>query len=137
DYPQGNLADDAIYQLATYYEQIGSTEKSLKYYEDLRNFSGENYWPTLTSARPAWMLYGRGLSGDLEQADNLLGEIIRRAPDDQIYLAALFWRARIAEDSNQSAVAQRFFKQVIETSPYGYYAIRARMHLNVGPHAAH
>jgi tetratricopeptide (TPR) repeat protein len=134
-HPKGIRAADALYELATYYEYKRDTEKSLEYYQRLRNFEGPNDWVNLASFRPALMLYSRSNPGDLSLASDLLNHLIISNPTGPLYLNALFWLGRISDDSGKQEEARKYYERIIRDSPFDYNAIRSRMHLNVGSEA--
>ncbi len=132
EFPDSLLADDALYQIARYFEYADDVPNALDYYRRLREFTGENDWSSSAVFRPAMLLYGRGQTGDREQASALLQELADRPEDEIFRLLALFWLGRIHEESGDAAAAGRYFQQIIDEAPYDYYAIRARMHLERG-----
>jgi len=135
-FPDGEQADNALYLLGRHYERQGNLDQAFGYYAKLRAFKGANDYENFARSRPAWLLYARRKPGDLEAADALFKEIIDLFPDGDLYLAALFWRGRIAADLGRAAEAQAHFQEILEQGPYSYYAIRARMHLNIGEAAS-
>ena len=129
-FPQGRLADDALYKLAQHYQDTDSLDNALTYYERLRNFKGENDWINMASFQPALALYTRGNPEDIKNAYALLQDLNKNQPYGPLYLNSLFWLGRIAsEQMNDKAEGQKYFRRIITESPYDYYAIRARIHL--------
>lgn len=131
DFPRGKLADDALYEMARHYHINGNVEKALEYYEKLRNFKGKNDWINLASFHPAILLYTRGKPEDLKNAAKLLSRLNEKNPFGPLHLGALFWLGRIAAETGDIKNSGQYFKQIIKKSPYDYYAIRARMHLQM------
>jgi soluble lytic murein transglycosylase len=135
-YPRGRWADDAHYELAMEAWGTGDLDRSLEHFANLRTFVGENDWINSAYFRPALALYGRGAPGDVAQASALLRELIDRQPDGPFRLAAKFWLGRLAAQQGDDAAANAAFRAVIAESPFDYYAMRARMHLEAGERAA-
>lgn len=135
-FPRGQLADDALYQLATDYLFEQDLKNAELYYGKLREFEGDNDFKDSAYYLPAMGFIGRGPGQDLKQADKLLAEYVQRYPTGVFRQRATFWRGRIAEQRNDGEQARDFFRQVIEQDPYTYYGIRARMHLNDGKAAS-
>ena len=129
DYPDGSQANEAICQLAKFYEWEGQYEKSLKYYDDLRNFKGRNKYLDTAHLNPSLVLYQLGSQKDLKKAKKLLEKYTKRGRYQPFYLSALFWLGRISEDLQDSKKATFYFRSVIDEFPYNYYAIRSRIHL--------
>lgn len=136
DFPLGSRADDALYELAQEYHYSGEVDRSLQRYEELRNFKGRSDFASYSGMDPAMMLYGRNGEEGREAAQALLQDLERRVPEGPYHLNALFWMGRIAADRGDHRRAQEYFKKVIETSPFDYYALRARMHLRMGNRAS-
>ena len=113
-YPNGQLTDDALYQVARHYQDEGDLDQALKYFEQLRQFQGKNDWINLASLVPA------------------LQNLKESQPYGPLYLNALFWLGRISSESGKTEEGNAYFKQLIAESPYDYYAIRARIHLHSG-----
>jgi soluble lytic murein transglycosylase-like protein/tetratricopeptide (TPR) repeat protein len=131
-FPQGRLADDALFQLASDYLFAPDASNALLYFERLRNFPGLNEYQDSAYFLAALALVGRNDKGDLDTADKLLAEYVQRYPDGVFRLRCLFWRGRIAERRSDAEMAGRLFRQVIDEAPYDYYGLRARMHLEDG-----
>ncbi len=137
EFPSGQLHDNALYQLAQYYQNKGDMEEALTYYGHLRNFKGENDRMDSAHFYPAMTLYGRGGNRKIREAVELLKELMHKRPDGPMRFNTQFWLGRISEEMGKSDRAERYFRQIIADAPFHYYAIRARMHLNIGNRAKH
>ena len=135
-YPRGRWADDALYELGMEAWAAGQVDVALDHFAKLRGFPGGNDWINSAYFRPALALWGRRGPGDLDQAATLLRELNERQPDGPFRLAAIFWLGRIAAEKGDGAKATEAFRNVISESPFDYYALRARMHLESGESAA-
>ena len=135
-FPHSQLADDALYQLATDYLFELDLDSALTYYEKLRNFQGYNDYQDSAYYLPALGLIGRGHASDLDTAEQLLSTYVTQYPNGVFRLRSLFWQGRIAGQRNDSKLARELFQQLIAEAPYDYYAVRARMHLEEGRHAS-
>ena len=135
EFPQGSLVDSALYELAGHFQRTGDTEQALSYFERLENLEGTNKHFELSYYQAALALYTRAAPGDSARAARLLQELLRKRPSATLRFAALFWLGRLAAESGDAKQAQDYFRQIVEQSPYDYYAIRARMHLNLGSDA--
>ena len=130
-FPGGQLGDDALFQLATEYLFNSDLEHALSHFEKLRNLPRPHDYQDSAYYLPALGLIGRGRDGDLDQAEQLLDEYVKRYPDGIFRTRCLFWRGRIAETRDEDQ-ARTLFRLVIDEAPYDYYAVRARMHLEDG-----
>ena len=130
-FPDGQLSDDALFQLASEYLFDADLENALSNYKKLQNLPGSHDYQDSAYYLPALGLIGRGRDSDLDLAEQLIDEYVKRYPDGIFRLRCLFWKGRIAEKKNEDQ-ARTLFQQVIDEAPYDYYAIRARMHLEEG-----
>jgi soluble lytic murein transglycosylase-like protein len=128
--PGGKRSDDALYEVAAYYDYNNKLEEALGEYEKLRKFEGPNDWVNIASLRPALILYARRKPGDLEAATTLL-KGLEKNPAGPYYLHALFWLGRISADQGKEHDARNYFLRIIKESPFDYHALRSRMHLNL------
>ena len=80
-----------------------------------------------------------------DEAKALLKFLIDRGPCKDLYRHGLFWLARVHEAAGDNERAQARFQQLAQDGTecpekgikrFDYYAIRARMHLNMGPEAS-
>ena len=132
EFPDSDLTDDALYHVARYYEYAADVPNAVKYYARLRKFEGENDWSESAVFRPALLLYGRGASGDFDDAAALLRQFETKDAGSPFHLLALFWLGRIAEERGDAAGAAAYFQRLLREAPLDYYGIRAQMHLELG-----
>ena len=130
-FPGDRLGDDALFQLASEYLFDADLDNALSNYKKLRSLPGPHDHQDSAYYMPALGLIGRGRDSDLDLAEQLLDEYLKRYPDGVFWLRCLFWQGRIAEKRGENR-ARAIFQQVIEEAPYDYYAVRARMHLEDG-----
>ena len=148
EFATGAYADDALLQLATYHEneyrRTGSNdrlESALTYYERLRELPTPHDFEDSMYFRPAMALYTRSLlrdatrASDLEGAADLLEWLNAAKPQGALWLPSLFWHARIAALRGNPGRAAEFYRQLAAEDPFGYYGIRALMHID-DPHGA-
>jgi soluble lytic murein transglycosylase-like protein/tetratricopeptide (TPR) repeat protein len=135
-FPAGRMADDALYELALHHDVEGDRSEALAHFARLRRHPGPNDWISSSHFKPALILYSRAGEGDIAAAVELLEYLVDTSPRSQLGLAARFWLGRIAEEHADTVSARLHFEGVIATCPYHYYAIRARLHLRMGPEAA-
>ena len=128
-FPLSKYAADSLHQLGFYYSSNGDIDKSLEYYRRLRAFQGED--PLLENGFiiPALTLYIRGNPGDREEAYKLLDELNTTKSNGAINPRGLFWAGRIAAELGVEEAARRHFSQIVDATPWDFYAIRARMHI--------
>jgi tetratricopeptide (TPR) repeat protein len=135
DYPNGSMADIALYQIARYYQSTGDTDGALKYFTLLQNMEANRNRFELSYYEAALALYIRGGASDTAGAAELLKKLLKERPNAELRPAALFWLGRIAEESGDTNRSRNYFNELVGEGPYDYYGVRARMHLNVGADA--
>ena len=149
EFPAGAYADEALLQLAGNYDaryrrtqDDADLESALIYYERLRELPTPHDREDSMYFRPAMALYARGLlneatrAADLGHALDLLDQLQEANPQGPFRLSSLLWRARIEELRGNPARAEDLYEQLAAQDPYGYYGIRALMHLELGGGAA-
>ncbi len=134
EFPEGSLANRAMYELARRFQQAGDTEQALDYFGKLQQREHNNDRFELSYYQAALALYARAGPGELTRSKMLL-EFLGKRPNASLRLAALFWLGRLAEESGDSQQAQNYYRQIVDQSPYDYYAIRSRMHMSLGMNA--
>ena len=134
-FPNGQLANDALYQIATEH-MFGANpdlDQALADFEKLRASPDNHSWIDSAYLSPSMGLIERGKDRDLKTADQLLSEYATRFPDGAFRLRSLFWRGRIAEQIHDPATAKQFFQSIVNAAPYDYYGLRSSIHLNAKP----
>jgi len=73
--------------------------------------------------KATWLSLRQGRTDDARQG---FEDQIAKYPDSAEIPAALYWRARIAEDDHNIALARAYYRKLIDRFPNYYYADRAR-----------
>ena len=139
-YPQGVRADNALYQLGRLYErEEGGIGRAMSFYGTLQDFQGRNDRADSAYFSPALMHYARPNAA--AEATTLLDSLIARGRSGALYRHGLFWLARVHEAAGDGEQAQAIFNDLAQggrngSKRFDYYAIRSRMHLNMGSQAS-
>jgi soluble lytic murein transglycosylase-like protein len=134
-YPRGHLAGQAWYELGRHFQYAGDVDRALQCFEQARAFKGPSDQGDMATFQGAMTLYTRGLPDDLRKASELLQDLNSERPPGDLHRVALFWLGRVAAQSGGIDKARGYWEQLIAESPYDYYGIRSRMHLNLGDDA--
>lgn len=136
-FPNGRMADNALYQVATEYLFGAQPDpaQAFSYFERLRAFRGANDFLDSAYVIAALGMLERGTDADLAEADRLLARYLEQFPDGVFRLRSLFWRGRIAGQRGDTQAAQRLHQQLVAEAPFDYYGLRASMHLEHGAEA--
>ncbi len=136
EFPDGGLADDALWAEADIYRSTRDAKKALDCLDRLRRWTGPNDYVSLAPFRQAMLLYTAGAAEERRQASEILEALNRALPSGDLRRNAFFWLGRMAEESGEQTRAVERFQSLVKEVPYDYYAIRARMHLQLGVAAA-
>ena len=133
-FPDGALVDEALLRIARTFEWQGKVDQALDTYSELRRLTGDGQTGRIDSAyfRPALLHYR---SGAIQDGIELLQSLEQIRPEGDLYIHSLFWLGRMYERIGQREKAEEHFTRVVKERPFdlsiNYYAIRARMHLNI------
>jgi peptidoglycan lytic transglycosylase len=134
-FPDGSLRDDALFWLAKGEQINGNLNAALDWYGYLRRVDVDNDFTARAALLPALALLWRQERGDLDRTREILLEFVREHPNSEQRPMAQFWLGRIAEEQRQQGEAIRMFEETVRVDRYGYYGVRARMHLDAGAEA--
>ena len=134
-FPDGAFVDDALYWLARGEHMVGRLDAALPWYAKLMQVSQSETYQARAVMFPAIGLILRSEGGDLDRAADLLAMFTRDNPESRYRPDALFWYGRIMEAQQHAQKAKSAFEEVAKHDPFGYYGLRARMHLADGPSA--
>ena len=132
EYPDGNRTDDALFWLARSAQLRGNLDSALDWYQHLRKLEVDNLNSRRASIYPALALIWRGGKQDFEAAKDLLTTFVGKYPESTYLPMVNFWLGRIAEEQDESVEVKNFFTKCVELDQYGYYGLRARLHLADG-----
>jgi soluble lytic murein transglycosylase-like protein len=135
EFPNGSLADNALYELGRYFQQIDDVDQAEIYFKRLQSIEENNNRFELSYYQAVLALYTRGAPGDTDRATQLLKDLLLKRPNAGLRSAALFWLGRLTEEGGDTKQAENYLRKVVEEDSYDYYGIRARMHLNLGSDA--
>lgn len=74
-----------------------------------------------------WVLYRQR---NYEGAGLVWGQFERRFPHSPLLPKILYWRARVAQHTNQSDLAIRLYQRILDDYPAQYHSVQARARLN-------
>ncbi|MCG8360308.1 MAG: transglycosylase SLT domain-containing protein [Kiloniellales bacterium] len=138
EFPSSDRLDDALFWLARGRQIEGDLNAALAWYEELRSLDHDNDYAYdkdyiyRATFYPALGLIWRGGGDDLHAAQKLLTDYVERH-DSSVNLPSIqFWLGRIAEDLGDLEGARRAFEDCVAIDAFGYYGLRARMHLSEG-----
>ncbi len=135
-FPDGSLADDALYELAVHHKDRGEDGPTLEVFDRLRGMTTGNDWINLAHYYSFIINYTRGGRENVRRAEEILLDLERLRPEGPMHPFALFWLGRIAEETDRPDEAAAWFTRAAEEAPRDWFGIRARMHLADGAEAS-
>jgi len=156
-FPEGELTDEALAKLGRHYWELAKSKEqrdageiylkqSFEIFDELRRFNFKNNWRETSYFIPALMMYSQATKtapADTDQINEAI-QLLTGALEEKVFRTlkphVLFWLGRMYEEIGSSK-AKKYFQDVIKLSDehelfgYGYYGIRAQMHLTTGKDA--
>lgn len=105
-------------------------DQALDFYRELQQRFPNGSKASYAHWKTAWLTLRQGRK---EEAKKLLEEQISLYPGGNEANAALYWRARLAEEDNQPAMARAFYQKLSDRYRNYYYAELARARLDKLP----
>jgi peptidoglycan lytic transglycosylase len=121
--PTSNWFEQALLSGANMYLLKREYDKSIDFYRELEQRFSAGKWGHYAHWKSSWLSLRQGRA---EDAKNGFEQQIAKYADSAEVPAALYWRARLAEDNKDAALARAYYSKVIERFTNYYYADRAR-----------
>jgi soluble lytic murein transglycosylase len=125
--PAGQWLQDALLSAANMYMLRGEYETSIRFYSEIYHRQPAGRYAAYAHWKSAWLTY---LMGKQDDAVRLFEEQIAQYPGSIEVPAALYWRARMAEDHGDKPLARAYYQKLSETYRHYYYANLGRTRLN-------
>ena len=142
-YPKCKYTDDALFYLGNYYQYNGNNDSALEHYKNFQKHKvKKNSWYIYSSElQSALIYYSIGDTKSLKESISILNKLSSRYERKKFkylnyYLSSLFWLARSYNKLGKKDKAYMLLNKIISISPYHYYAVRSRMHLNADRNAS-
>lgn len=135
EYPDSAAAADALYWLSAGARIGGDLDGAQKWLGALRQHRRAGPLAPRTAVHVALALLWRDAARDAEVAQGVLQNLVDEHPASDERVRALFWLGRIAERAGREPDARQRFGEAVRLDAYGYYGLRARMHLIDGAQA--
>ncbi len=102
----------------------GENTRAILYYQQYRLAFPDSPAAAGAHWRFAWAVYGKG-----DAAAKLFEDYIIRPASSSFHSRALYWRARLALEEKQEALARHLFTKAVANTPRDYLAQRAQEYL--------
>jgi soluble lytic murein transglycosylase len=122
-YPQDEHAAEALYAIGRIQQQAGHGTAAINTYREVASqyprgkFAGEAQW------RVGWIQFQLK---NWTAAAATFGQLRDR---DQLRDAAAYWQARALERAGRSGTARQLYREIVQRTPNGYYALWAQRRL--------
>jgi soluble lytic murein transglycosylase len=122
-YPQQERAAAALYAIGRIHQQAGRTAAAIAAYRELASrypstkLAGEAQW------RVGWIQYQ---AGSWTTAAATFGQL---TDNEQLRDEAAYWQGRALEHAGRSVAARQLYRNIVDRSPGGYYAMWAQRRL--------
>jgi soluble lytic murein transglycosylase len=128
--PASRSTESALFLGGNYYWVQLDRDRAVGYYKRL----ADNF-PTATDANPAqWRVAWAAVLKRQSDASELLIDHIRRFPGSPFAPDALYWLGRLAEESDNPALARAYYEKLQSRFPQNYFSAAASTHLKkLGP----
>ena len=135
-YPKGDWSDDALMELAREYQMHGDYERALMYFRRVIEFQGPNDWLWTARFQMALTHYLRWRRDkqerDWDEAHDNFVFLQKKHQKGNLNWIPTFWKARLLAESANSDHREKAieeFQNVVTSSNYEYYGMRAALHL--------
>jgi soluble lytic murein transglycosylase len=124
--PDSPWFQEALLSAGNMYMLKNDFESGAKFYAEIYQRQQNGRFSPYAHWKTAWLSYRLGKKDD---AKRLFEEQLTFYPTSNEIPAAIYWRARIAEDEGDKAVARAYYEKLSENYRYYYYANLARARL--------
>ena len=123
--PASRSTEAALFLGGNYYWVQLDRDRAVGYYKRL----ADNF-PTATDATPAqWRVTWAAVLKRQSDASELLIDHVRRFPASPFAPDALYWLGRLAEESDNPALARAYYEKLQSRFPQNYFSTAASAHL--------
>jgi soluble lytic murein transglycosylase len=128
--PASRWTESALFLGGNYYWVQLDRDRAVGYYKHL----ADNF-PAATDATPAqWRVAWAAVLKRQSDASELLIDHLRRFPGSPFAPDALYWLGRLAEESDNPALARAYYEKLQSRFPQNYFSTTALSHLKaLGP----
>jgi soluble lytic murein transglycosylase len=125
-YPAAQEYETALRATADTAWVRGERARAIQYYQQYRLAFPKSPAAAVAHWRFAWAVYSEG---DAAGAAQLLEKYATNPAPSSLRSRALYWRARLALEEKQEALAQHLFTKAVANTPRDYLAQQAQAHL--------
>jgi soluble lytic murein transglycosylase len=131
--PHSEWLESALMSTGNMYLLRKDYDGAIAYYRELQERFPQGEKASYAHWKYAWLTYRQGRN---EEAKKAFGRQVELYPASAEVPNAMYWRARLAEDDHDSALARAYYLKLSERYKNYYYGVLARKRLAMMPLAA-
>ena len=130
--PHSEWLESALMSTGNMYLLRKDYDGAIAYYRELQERFPQGEKASYAHWKYAWLTYRQGRN---EEAKKAFGRQVELYPASAEVPNAMYWRARLAEDDHDSALARAYYLKLSERYKNYYYGVLARRRLALMPSA--
>jgi len=131
--PRSVWLESALMSTGNMYLLRKDYDRAIDYYRELQERFPQSEKASYAHWKYAWLTYRQGRN---EEAKKAFARQVELYPASAEVPNAMYWRARLAEDDHDSALARAYYTKLSERYKNYYYGVLARKRLAMMPSAA-
>jgi soluble lytic murein transglycosylase len=131
--PHSAWLESALMSTGNMYLLRKDYDGAITYYRELQERFPQGEKASYAHWKYAWLTYRQGRN---EEAKKAFGRQVELYPASAEVPNAMYWRARLAEDDHDTALARAYYQKLSERYKNYYYGVLARKRLALMPSAA-
>jgi len=131
--PHSEWLESALMSTGNMYLLRKDYDRAIDYYRELQERFPQGSKASYAHWKYAWLTYRQGRNDEAKKA---FARQVELYPASAEVPNALYWRARLAEDDHDTALARAYYTKLSERYKNYYYGVLARKRLAMTPSAA-
>ncbi len=130
--PHSKWLEAALMSTGNMYLLRKDYEQAINYYREVQQRFPQGSRASYAYWKYAWLTYRQGR---IDEAKKAFAREVELYPSSAEVPNAMYWRARVAEDEHDTALARAYYTKLSERYRNYYYGVLARKRLAMMPHA--
>ena len=128
--PHSEWLESALMSTGNMYLLRKEYDRAIDYYRELQERFPHGTKASYAHWKYAWLTYRQGRSDEAKKA---FGRQVELYPESAEVPNAMYWRARLAQDEHDTALARAYYQKLSERFRNYYYGVLARKRLAMMP----
>ncbi len=130
--PHSQWLESALMSTGNMYLLRKDYDQAISYYREVQERFPQGVKASYAYWKYAWLTYRQGRTDEAKKA---FAREVELYPSSAEVPNAMYWRARVAEDEHDTALARAYYAKLSERYRNYYYGVLARKRLALMPHA--